>query len=152
MYFLIDYENVGSLGLRGSEFLVSSDHVILFYSASAPHMEHRHWENICKSGCGFEVCTLFKQRKNGLDFYIATKVGELFGAERTKHAVIVSNDTGFQRCAITGRSAPAHRTASHSARASNTGSSLLTKAALAPQKFAQTEKWTTSQAHMPPYR
>lgn len=96
MYFLIDFENVHSQGLRGSEFLLSSDHVILYYSDSAPHIEHRHWENICKSGCGFEVCTLFKQRKNGLDFYIATKVGELFGAGLTNRAVIVSGDTGFQ--------------------------------------------------------
>lgn len=53
-------------------------------------------EDIQNSGCGFEVCKLLTKRKNGLDFYIATKVGELFGAERCSNAVLVSNDTGFQ--------------------------------------------------------
>lgn len=96
VYFLIDYENVGGLGLRGSEYLLPSDYVILFYSSQSPNIEHRHWENICRSGCGFEAYSLFKQRKNGLDFYIATKVGELFGADRTRHAVVVSKDSGFQ--------------------------------------------------------
>lgn len=59
-------------------------------------MEMRYLDNIKNSGCGFEVCKLLTKRKNGLDFYIATKVGELFGAERCKNAVLISNDTGFQ--------------------------------------------------------
>ncbi len=96
MYFLIDYENVRNLGMRGSEYLLPSDHVIIFYSVGVPSMELRHLNNIRSSGCEFEVCELFMKRKNGLDFYIATKVGEIFGAERCKHAVIVSNDSGFQ--------------------------------------------------------
>lgn len=96
MYFLIDYENVRNSGMRGSEHLLPSDHVIVFYSGSAPQMEMRHLDNIKNSGCGFEVCKLLTKRKNGLDFYIATKVGELFGAERCKNAVLISNDSGFQ--------------------------------------------------------
>lgn len=96
VYFLIDYENVQNSGMRGSEYLLSSDHVIVFYSKNAPLMEMRHLDNIKNSGCGFEVCELLTKRKNGLDFYIATKVGELFGAERCKNAVLISNDSGFQ--------------------------------------------------------
>lgn len=96
MYFLIDYENVRNLGMRGTEYLLPSDYVIVFYSRSSPTMELRHLQNIQNSGCGFEICELLTKRKNGLDFYIATKVGELFGAERCKNAVLVSNDNGFQ--------------------------------------------------------
>jgi hypothetical protein len=95
MYFLIDYENVHNAGMRGSEHLTEQDSVLLFYSASAPNMEQQHLDNIRASGCGFEIYKLVSQRKNGLDFYIATKVGELFGAQKCRHAVVVSHDNGF---------------------------------------------------------
>lgn len=96
MYFLVDYENVRNLGMRGTEFLLSSDCVILFYSDAAPAIEQRHLNNIQLAGCGFETCKLLKKRKNGLDFYIASKAGALFGAEQCRNLVIVSNDSGFQ--------------------------------------------------------
>ncbi len=96
MYFLIDFENVRNMGMRGTEHLLPADHVILFYSGAAPSMEQRYLNDIQNSGCGFEVCKLLQKRKNGLDFYIATKLGHLFGAELCQRAVIVSNDTGFQ--------------------------------------------------------
>lgn len=96
MHFLIDYENVHNPGMRGTEYLLPSDYVIVFYSENSLTMESRHLNDIQSSGCGFEVCKLLTKRKNGLDFYIATKVGELFGADRCKNAVLVSSDTGFQ--------------------------------------------------------
>lgn len=96
MYFLIDYENVRNSGMRGTEFLLPSDWVIIFYSDAAPAIEQRHLNNIQLASCGFETCKLLKKRKNGLDFYIASKAGALFGAERCQNLVIVSNDTGFQ--------------------------------------------------------
>lgn len=96
MYFLIDYENVRNSGMRGSEHLLPTDHVILFYSSDSPTMEQRHLMNIQDSGCSFETYKLLMKRKNGLDFYIATKVGELFGANRCRNAVLISNDGGFK--------------------------------------------------------
>ena len=96
MYFLVDFENVRNLGMRGTEFLLRSDCVVLFYSDAAPAIEQRHLNHIQLAGCGFETCKLLKKRKNGLDFYIASKVGALFGAERCQNLVIVSNDSGFQ--------------------------------------------------------
>lgn len=96
MHFLVDYENVRNLGMRGTEFLLPSDCVILFYSDAAPVIEQRHLNNIQLAGCGFETCKLLKKRKNGLDFYIASKAGALFGAEQCRNLVIVSNDNGFQ--------------------------------------------------------
>lgn len=44
----------------------------------------------------FEICKLCKTGKNALDFYIASKLGELFGGGQEGIAVIVSNDNGFQ--------------------------------------------------------
>lgn len=82
--------------MRGTEFLLPSDCVIIFYSDAAPAIEQRHLNNIQLAGCGFETCKLLKKRKNGLDFYIASKAGALFGAERCQNLVIVSNDSGFQ--------------------------------------------------------
>lgn len=96
MYFLIDFENVKNAGMRGTEYLLSTDYVIVFYSDNTPTMEQRHLLSIQDSGCGFETYKLLMKRKNGLDFYIATKVGELFGANRCKKAVLISNDSGFQ--------------------------------------------------------
>ena len=96
MYFLIDYENVRNAGMQGTEHLCPEDCVIVFYSVDAPTMERRHLTNISNSGCGFETYRLKSKRKNGLDFYIATKVGELFGAGRCKKAVLISRDGGFK--------------------------------------------------------
>lgn len=96
MYFLIDYENVKNAGMHGSEHLLQSDHVILFYSDSSHTMEMRHLENIQKNDCYFEVCKLVKVGKNALDFYIATKLGEIFGTGVKDNVIIVSRDTGFQ--------------------------------------------------------
>lgn len=41
MLFLIDYENVGNIGMHGCEFLHSGDRVIVFYSKDSPNMETR---------------------------------------------------------------------------------------------------------------
>lgn len=69
MYFLADYENVRNLGMRGTEFLLPSDHVILFYSDAAPVIEQRHLDNIQHAGCGFETCKLLKKRRSGALLY-----------------------------------------------------------------------------------
>ena len=96
MYFLIDFENVKNAGMFGTEHLLPDDHVIVFYSETTPAMEQRHLWNIQNSGCGFETYRLVTKRRNGLDFYIATKAGELFGAGLCRWAVLVSCDHGFQ--------------------------------------------------------
>lgn len=95
MYFLIDYENVKNLGMRGTECLLPTDHVIVFYSKDAPNMEQRYLEDIKNADCGFEICKLKTKRRNALDFYIATRLGELFGSGCCDTAVLVSKDEGF---------------------------------------------------------
>ncbi len=96
MLFLIDYENVGNAGMKGCDYLDAGDHIIVFYSDARKHVEQRTLENITVSGCVFEICKLGKVGKNALDFYIASRLGELIGEGYEQTAVVVSSDGGFQ--------------------------------------------------------
>lgn len=96
MLFLIDYENVGNAGMKGCSYLNEQDHIVIFYSEAMKNMEQRFLEEITTSGCVFEVCKLCKTGKNALDFYIASKLGEMIGNGYDGIAVIVSKDSGFQ--------------------------------------------------------
>lgn len=96
MLFLVDYENVGNMGMKGCRYLNEADHVVVFYSDARRHMERRFLEDIANSGCIFEICKLYKCGKNALDFYITSKLGALSGSGITETAVIVSRDNGFQ--------------------------------------------------------
>lgn len=96
MYFLVDYENVQNSGMLGTDALTREDHPDVFYSASVPSMQSRYLEEIKASGCDFQIHKLKKTQKNGLDFYIATRLGEIFGTGYHGVAVIVSKDVGFQ--------------------------------------------------------
>ena len=92
---LVDYEKVGKDGLRGCEYLDGQDHMIVFYSDNRKNAERRSLDHISTSGCRFEVCKLCKTGKNALDFYIASRLGELIGGGYEGRSVIVSNDSGF---------------------------------------------------------
>jgi hypothetical protein len=48
-----------------------------------------------ESFCCLDICKLKKSGKNALDFYIATKIGEIFGSGYSGKAAIVSRDQGF---------------------------------------------------------
>lgn len=96
MYFLIDYENVNYAGLEGTEFLEKGDTVSFFYSDKCDKIISYRMKDIEKSGCAFEICKLKNVRKNGLDFYIASKVGEIFAMDRNAKIAIISADNGFQ--------------------------------------------------------
>lgn len=79
MLFLVDYGNIGNMGMKGCHYLNEADRVIIFYSDARRHMERRYLEDIANVGCIFEICKLYKSGKNALDFYITSKLGELFG-------------------------------------------------------------------------
>ena len=96
MYFLIDFENVKNNGMRGTEYLEAGDDVTIFYSEAAKSCERRYLDMIEDSGCGFDVCRLVNTGKNGLDFYIASRLGEFYGKGYRGQAAIVSNDKGFR--------------------------------------------------------
>lgn len=95
MYFLVDFENVKSSGLRGAEYLEAGDYLTIFFSEAVHSCELRYLEAIEKSGCTFDTCKLKKTGKNALDFYIATRVGEFYGNGHKEQAAIISNDQGF---------------------------------------------------------
>lgn len=96
MYFLVDFENVRSNGLRGTDYLDKNDYLTLFFSSAARSCENRYLEEIERSGCAFDICKLVKTGKNGLDFYIATRVGEFYGKGHDDRVAIISKDQGFQ--------------------------------------------------------
>ena len=96
MYFLIDYENVNYAGLEGTEFIEKGDTVSFFYGDKSDKIISYRMKDIEKSGCTLEICKLRNVRKNGLDFYIASKVGEIFATDRNAKIAIVSCDNGFQ--------------------------------------------------------
>ena len=96
MYFLIDYENVNYAGLEGTEFLEEVDNIFFFYSDKCDKIISYRMKDIEQSGCTFEICKLKNVRKNGLDFYIASKVGEIFAMDCNAQIAIISADKGFQ--------------------------------------------------------
>lgn len=95
MYFLIDYENVNYAGLEGTEFLQKEDTVCIFFSDACNKIIAHRMKDIEMSGCNLEICKLKNIRKNALDFYIASKVGEILTADRNAKIAIVSADHGF---------------------------------------------------------
>lgn len=95
MYFLIDYENVNYAGLAGTEFLKKEDTVCIFFSDVCDKIIAYRMKDIEMSGCNLEICKLKNVRKNALDFYIASKVGEILAIDKTAKIAIVSSDHGF---------------------------------------------------------
>lgn len=95
MYFLIDFENVGNQGLRGTQYLLREDTVFIFYSHACEQIRQGCLHQIMESFCRLDICKLKKAGKNALDFYIATKTGQIFGSGYEGKAAIVSRDQGF---------------------------------------------------------
>lgn len=96
MYFLVDFENVRSDGLRGADYLEENDYLTIFFSNAAHSCENRYLEDIERSGCHFDTCKLKNIGKNGLDFYIATRVGEFYGTGHKDRVAIISKDQGYK--------------------------------------------------------
>ena len=96
MKFIVDYENVNRMGLYGSEFLNSTDELVIFYSDTCSKIERREMEKIFESGCELELFKLPTPGKNALDFCIASTVGEALGRGETRTIVIISNDKGYK--------------------------------------------------------
>lgn len=96
MYFLIDYENVNYAGLEGTEFLEKGDTVSIFFSGGSDKIIAYRMKDIERSGCNFEICKLLNARKNALDFYIASKVGEIFAINKDAKVAIISMDKDYR--------------------------------------------------------
>ena len=92
LHFMIDFENVRNNGLAGSEYLSGQDRVTIFYSAGCVQVENGRMEQILGSGCELDLCKLQKQGKNGLDFFIASRIGEIYGSGYAGDVSIISRD------------------------------------------------------------
>ncbi len=96
MYFILDYENVNYNGLEGTEYLEEGDTVSIFYGPKTNQILTYRVKDIENARCNFEICKLKNVGKNGLDFYIASKVGEIYATDREAKVAIISADKGFQ--------------------------------------------------------
>lgn len=97
-HFMIDLENTRSKGLQGAEYLSPDDQVTIFYSQSCMRVERGRLQQIVDAGSFLDICRLQKTGKNALDFYITSKIGEVFGGGYQGTVAIVSNDKGY--CAV----------------------------------------------------
>lgn len=82
--------------MEGTEFLEKGDTISFFYSDKCDKIVSYRMKDIEKSGCAFEICKLKSVSKNGLDLYIASKVGEIFAMDRNAKVAIISADKDFQ--------------------------------------------------------
>ena len=95
MNILIDYENVHETGLVGSDYLCRQDKVVLFYSGAVPEIERQFLNDFQNRAGSFGAVKLKDVGKNGLDFYIAVRVGQILQDDPSEKILIVSKDTGF---------------------------------------------------------
>lgn len=96
MYFLVDYENVKSSGMKGNDCLLPEDMVELLFSDACPTIANGIFKQIKKSGCEVRICKLLNPRKNALDFYITSRLGELIGSGYPEPIAIISNDKDYK--------------------------------------------------------
>lgn len=96
MYFVIDYENVNYEGLEGTEFLEKEDTISFFYSNASDKIVAYRMKHIKDSGCNLEICKLKNVGKNTLDFYIASKIGEIFAMDHNAKIAIISADKDYK--------------------------------------------------------
>lgn len=94
--YLIDFENVGSDGLSGTEKLNAQDTVIIFYSANSNKLSMEMHRCICASPAKFEYFEISVGGKNALDFQLSTYLGYLITQSDDKEFYIISKDNGFE--------------------------------------------------------
>ena len=94
MIALIDYENVGSNGLKGVESISSKDKIIIFYKENSTLTMSAH-KKLELSKAEKEYICVKKSTKNALDFQLVAYLGLLCYKEPDKEYAIISNDGGF---------------------------------------------------------
>ena len=99
MVYLVDYENVSNEGLMGYEFLMPEDKLYLFYSESVRNIRKQISLKIFHPSMDVHLYKLRTARKNAIDFYIASKLGEVIERYDLKKAAVVTKDQGFQSIA-----------------------------------------------------
>lgn len=96
MVYLIDFENINNEGMEGYEYLTEQDSICIFYSQSAPNIRKRIAAKVFEHSMDVSLYKLLTARKNAIDFYIASKLGQLVEQRKAEKIAIVSKDQGFQ--------------------------------------------------------
>lgn len=95
--FLIDYENVNSIGLNGIDLLTKDDKVYLFYSENANSINIDIMNIIVKGNFSFKNFKLNKSDKNALDFQLVLFLGTMIKSKKSStNFYIISHDNGYQ--------------------------------------------------------
>lgn len=96
-YFLIDYENTHSDGLKNINGISDSDTFIIFYSDTCKNITLDVISDILSHNISYKSFKVSTGSKNALDFQLSSYLGYLIGKETNEKAeyYIVSNDKGF---------------------------------------------------------
>ena len=99
-FFLVDLENVGKNGLAGINKLGVEDVIFIFHNEELREELPEFIETLLKhTPATTHVYRLKSHAKNGMDFHICMKLGELCMANgNTSEYYVVSNDKGFDCC------------------------------------------------------
>ncbi len=95
-YYLIDYENTNSRGLKGSGKLKKSDRIFIFYSENASKI---NLDFLASHGKAKINAIKVPVKKQSLDMHIASYIGYLIGKHKDKSVecrfVIISKDNDY---------------------------------------------------------
>ena len=100
MYFLIDYENVHTPGMRGTEYLLASDHVLVFYSPPTPNMVAQYLTAIRDSACeeSRKLRQMLEDAFEGTAFAVRTgKKEEILKSGKTPKVICLDTRRRFGR-------------------------------------------------------
>lgn len=98
--FLIDFENVGSAGVRGIELLYEEDSVVIFCSANAANISiDLALGELARTPADVSYYNMTVRGKNSLDFQLCTYLGYIISensqSEEDYEYIIISKDQGF---------------------------------------------------------
>ena len=97
MWYMIDYENVHEEGLYGIEMLKEDDKIFVFYNmGDKENIENSKLKKAAEKGISIQYVVLYKTGKNALDFYIASKIGEICGQGTQQDIAVISRDKGYR--------------------------------------------------------
>lgn len=97
-HYLIDYENVMSVGLNGLSELTENDTVIIFYSENSDKLNFETHQQLIETKAAVQYQKAESGTKNALDFQLASYLGYLISDTNTtenEKYYIVTKDNGF---------------------------------------------------------
>lgn len=95
-YFLVDFENVKTDGIKDLTGVNAGDAIIIFYSEQCKNITLDVIESISKLNLHLNCYKIKTGTKNALDFQLSSYLGYLIGqGEEDEKYHIVSNDKGF---------------------------------------------------------